>query len=81
MDTANRIVQNKENNMFNTRTYQDRQEVLKDLQYDLIQIEQEIDDEWELENSDHDRINQLEHARARICQEIEEIKMVMESAE
>jgi len=66
--------------MINTRSYQDDQEVLKDLQYDLIQIEQEIDDEWENENSDHYHINQLEHARARIRQDIEQLKMFMETA-
>ena len=67
--------------MINPRTYQDDQEVLKDLQYDLIQIEQEIDDEWESEDSDNYHINQLQHSRARIRQEIEQLKMCMEAAE
>jgi hypothetical protein len=41
--------------MINPRKYQLDQEVLKDLQYELIQIEQEIDDEWEKEDCDHKR--------------------------
>jgi|688.fasta_scaffold619465_2 hypothetical protein len=67
--------------MINPRKYQLDQEVLKDLEYELIQIEQEIDDEWEKEDSDHSHINQLEHARSRYRQDIEELKMFMEPAE
>ena len=66
--------------MINSRKYQLDQEVLKDLEYELLQIEQEIDDEWEKEDRDHSHINQLEHARARYRQDIEELKMFMEAA-
>ena len=67
--------------MFNSRKYQLDQEVLKDLQYELNQIEQEIDDEWEKEDCNHSHINQLQHARARYRQDIEELKMFMECQE
>ena len=67
--------------MFNNRPFEDKQDRLKDLEYDLIQTEQEIEDEYEQECPDYSNINQLQHQLRRIQQDITELKMFWETAE
>ena len=60
--------------MTNTRTYRETVEILDDLKYDLAQVQEEIEQEWANDNHDQYQINQLEHQRRRIQQDIEELK-------
>lgn len=57
--------------MNNTRLYCETQEIIEQLKYDLAQVEQEIEEEWANDEHDCYQINQLEHQRRRIQQELE----------